>query len=193
MLEMIKELSLIGGTSGREENVRDYIISKLPETAEYSVDAMGNLLVFAKGKKPAKNKVMLAAHMDEVGMIITAITSEGFLRFTKVGGIDSRVLLGRAVKVGDKAVNGVIGIKPVHLVENGQEADIPKPDDLYIDIGAKSKEEAAEYVRLGDSAWFDSDFVEFGDGFIKAKALDDLCAAITSASLDDVNGDDSNG
>ncbi|MBQ2847719.1 MAG: M42 family peptidase [Clostridia bacterium] len=173
MLEMIKELCALSGISGRENAVRDYIIDKIKDYAEYSIDPLGNLIVFKKGRKPAKNKVMLDAHMDEVGMIITAITSEGYLRFAKVGGIDSRVMLGRAVKVGEKGISGVIGIKPVHLVEKGQEADIPKPDDLYIDIGAKSKEEAAEYVRLGDAAWFAGDFVEFGDGFVKAKALDD--------------------
>ncbi len=173
MLEMIKELCLLPGISGRENAVRDYIIDKIKDYAEYSVDPLGNLIVFKKGKNPASNKVMLDAHMDEVGLIITAITSEGFLRFAKVGGIDTKVMIGRSVKVGEKGINGVIGIKPVHLVEKGQEADIPKADDLYIDIGAKSKEEAAEYIRLGDAAWFDSDFIEFGDGFIKSKALDD--------------------
>ncbi|MBQ8762912.1 MAG: M42 family metallopeptidase [Clostridia bacterium] len=180
MLEMIKELCLLSGISGRENAVRDYIIEQIKDCAEYSIDPLGNLLVFKKGRNPAVNKVMLDAHMDEVGLIVTAITSDGFLRFTKVGGIDSRVILGRTVKVGDKAVNGVIGIKPVHLVEKSAEADIPKADDLYIDIGAKSKEEAMEYVRLGDSIWFESDFVEFGDGFIKSKALDDRagCAVL---------------
>lgn len=173
MLEMIKELCALPGISGRENAVRDYIIEKIKDYAEYSVDPLGNLIAFKKGKNPAKNKVMLDAHMDEVGMIVTAITSEGFLRFAKVGGIDSRVMLGREVKVGDKGINGVIGIKPVHLVEKSQEADIPKADDLYIDIGAKSKEEASEYVRLGDAVCFAGDFVEFGDGFVKAKALDD--------------------
>ena len=173
MLEMIKELCTLPGISGRENTVRDYIIEKIKDFAEYSVDPLGNLIVFKKGKNPAKNKVMLDAHMDEVGMMITAITAEGFLRFTKVGGIDSRVMLGRAVKVGDKRISGVVGIKPVHLVEKGKDSEIPKADELYIDIGAKSKEEAAEYVRLGDEVCFDSDFVEFGDGFIKAKALDD--------------------
>lgn len=173
MLEIIKELCLLPGISGRENAVRDYIIEQIKDCAEYSVDPLGNLIVYKKGKKTANNKVMLDAHMDEVGFIVTAITSEGFLRFTKVGGIDSRVILGRKVKVGDKAVNGVIGIKPIHLVEKSAEADIPKADDLYIDIGAKSREEAMEYVRLGDSIWFESDFIEFGDGFIKSKALDD--------------------
>lgn len=173
MLEMIKELCALPGISGRESAVREYIIEKIKDYAEYSIDPLGNLIVFKKGKNPAKNKVMLDAHMDEVGLIITAITSEGYLRFAKVGGIDTRVIIGRPVKVGDKAVNGVIGIKPVHLVEKSAESDIPKADDLYIDIGAKNKEEAESLVRLGDAAWFAGDFVEFGDGFIKAKALDD--------------------
>ena len=173
MLELIKELCMLPGISGRENAVRDYIIAQIKDYAEYSIDPLGNLLVFKKGINSAKNKVMLDAHMDEVGLIVTGITSEGFLSFTKVGGIDSRVILGRTVKVGDKAVNGVIGIKPVHLVDKKAEADIPKADDLYIDIGAKSKEEATEYVRLGDSVWFDSDFVEFGEGYVKSKALDD--------------------
>lgn len=173
MLEMIKELCALSGISGRENAVREYIIEKIRDYAEYRVDPLGNLIVFKKGRKPAKNKVMLDAHMDEVGLIITAVTSEGYLRFTKVGGIDTRVMLGRTVKVGDKAVNGVIGIKPVHLVEKSAEADIPKADDLYIDIGAKSREEALEYIRIGDAAWFAGDFVEFGDGFVKSKALDD--------------------
>lgn len=173
MLEMIKELCTLPGISGRESAVREYIIEKIKDYAEYSVDPLGNLIVFKKGKNPAKNKVMLDAHMDEVGLIITAITSEGYLRFAKVGGIDTRVIIGRTVKVGDKAVNGVIGIKPVHLVDKSAEADIPKADDLYIDIGAKNKEEAETLVRLGDAAWFVGDFVEFGNGFIKSKALDD--------------------
>lgn len=173
MLEMIKELCTLSGISGRENAVRDYIIEKIKDHAEYSIDPLGNLLVFKKGRKEAKNKVMLDAHTDEVGLIVTAITSEGYLRFAKVGGIDTRVIIGRPVRVGDKAVSGVIGIKPVHLVEKSAEADIPKIDSLYIDIGAKSKEEAEELVRIGDAAVFDSDFVEFGDGFVKGKALDD--------------------
>ena len=173
MLEMIKELCTLSGISGRECAVREYIIEKIKDYAEYSVDPLGNLLVFKKGRNPAKNKVMLDAHMDEVGLIITAITSEGYLRFAKVGGIDTRVIIGRPVRVGDKSVGGVIGIKPVHLVEKSAEADIPKADDLYIDIGAKNREEAEALVRLGDAAWFAGDFVEFGNGFIKSKALDD--------------------
>lgn len=180
MLQMIKELSTLPGISGRENAVRDYIIEKIKDFAEYKIDPLGNLIVFKKGKNSAKNKVMLDAHMDEVGLIVTAITADGFLKFAKVGGIDTRVMLGRSVKVGENAVNGVVGIKPVHLVEKDEEAAVPKLDDLYIDIGAKNRQEAVEYVRVGDSVWFCSDFVEFGDGFIKSKALDDRvgCAVL---------------
>lgn len=173
MFELIKELSTLSGISGREDAVRNYITSKIEGYAEYSTDALGNLLVFKKGKKPAKNKVMLDAHMDEVGMIVTAVTSEGYLKFAKVGGINSKVIIGRSVKVGENAINGVVGIKPVHLVDKDKEDAIPSADDLYIDIGAESKEQAEKFVSLGDAVYFDSDFVEFGDGFIKAKALDD--------------------
>lgn len=180
MLDLIKELCSLSGISGREDSVRDYIIKKISGYAEYSVDALGNLLVFKKGKNPAKNKVMLDAHMDEVGMIVTGITSQGFVKFAKVGGINSKVIIGRSVKVGEKAVNGVIGIKPIHLVDKDKEDVIPAADELYIDIGAKDKEEAQSVVSLGDAVWFNSDLVEFGNGFIKAKALDDRvgCAVL---------------
>lgn len=180
MLDLIKELCSLSGISGREDSVRNYIIEKIKDYAEYSVDALGNLLVFKKGKNPAKNKVMLDVHMDEVGMIVTGITSQGFVKFAKVGGINSKVIIGRSVKVGESAVNGVIGIKPIHLVDKDKEDVIPSADELYIDIGAKDKEEAQAAVSLGDAVWFNSDFVEFGNGFVKAKALDDRvgCAVL---------------
>lgn len=174
MLEMIKELCALSGISGREDAVREYITEKIKDYSdEYFTDPLGNLIVFKKGKNPAKNKVMLDAHMDEVGLIITGITSEGFLKFAKVGGINTKVIIGRTVKVGSKGVIGALGIKPVHLVKKDDEGKIPDIDDMYIDIGAKSREEAEEYVRLGDAAWFCSDSVDFGNGFLKAKALDD--------------------
>lgn len=173
MLDLIKELCALSGISGREDSVRDFIIDKIKDYAEYSVDALGNLIVFKKGRKPAKNKVMLDAHMDEVGMIVTGVTSEGFLKFEKVGGINSKVIIGRCVKVGENVVNGVIGIKPVHLVDKDKEDAIPSADELYIDIGAENREEAEKVVSLGDAVWFGGDFTDFGSGFIKAKALDD--------------------
>lgn len=180
MLELIRDLCTLPGISGRENQVRDYIIGKIEGHCEYSVDGLGNLIAFKKGRKPAAHKVMIDAHMDEVGFIITAITSEGFLRFAKVGGVNTGVLTGRRVKVGEKGVSGVFGIKPIHLIDKEDENKLPSGDDLYIDIGAKSKEDAEKYVRPGDSAWFDSEFVQFGNGFIKSKAIDDRagCAVL---------------
>ena len=84
MLEYLKELCLLDGTSGREEKIRDYIISKIDGKCEYKVDPMGNILADVKGKNPSKNKVMISAHMDEVGFIVTYICDNGFLKFNSV-------------------------------------------------------------------------------------------------------------
>lgn len=172
MLETIKELSLLDGVSGRENAVREYIINAVTGYADsIETDPLGNLIVFKKGKNTPKNKVMLDAHMDEVGMMITHINSDGTLDFSCVGGIDNRVMLGRAVTVGENKVNGVIGVKAVHMVPAAEK--LTMPSTMYIDIGADSKEEAQKAVSLGDYACFNSEFVEFGEDFIKGRALDD--------------------
>ena len=134
---------------------------------------MGNILAFKKGKNSPKNKVMLSAHMDEVGFIVTYICDNGFIKFTNVGGVDPKVALGRAVVIGENSVKGVIGHKAIHLCHGEEETTVPKLDKLYIDIGAENKEEAEKYVSLGDSIHFISDYVEFGKNKIKAKAIDD--------------------
>lgn len=190
MLEMIKELSAISGPSGREEKVREYIISKLPETAEYSVDAMGNLIVFVRGVKPAANKVMLAAHMDEVGMIVTYITDDGLIKFSNVGGIEVSALLGKRVKVGESEITGVIGVVPIHLRRGDDELKMPEKSSLYIDVGADKKEQLEGLVGLGDKIVFDSDCVEFGS-CLKAKAIDDRagCAIMLDMILNGVEFD----
>lgn len=172
MLELIKKLSLLNGTSGREDEVRDFIIDEVRPFAEsIEVDPLGNLIVYKKGKHTPKNKVMLDAHMDEVGFIVTSINSDGTLNIETVGGIAKRVVLGRAVTVGENNINGVIGIKPIHMTKGDERLEFP--EKLYIDIGAESREEAEKYVSLGDCAYFNSEFVEYGEDFIKGKALDD--------------------
>lgn len=180
MLNYLKELCLINGTSGREEKVREYIISKISDKADITVDPMGNVIAFVKGKKRAENKVMISAHMDEVGFIVRYITDEGFLKFTPVGGVNEKVIFGRNVTVGDNDIPGVVGVKPIHLCEKDDLKKCPKIKDMTIDIGASSKEEAEKLVSVGDSVYFVSDYVEFGDGLIKAKAIDDRfgCAAM---------------
>lgn len=174
MLNTLKELCSLPGASGREDAVREYLIGRITAAqADYEVDALGNLLVRKKGAERAKKRVMLAAHMDEVALIVTYITEEGYLKFSPVGGIDPRVLFGRSVFVGEKMLPGVIGSMPVHLLEKEDLKKIPDFDKLYIDIGAASAAEAQAAVRLGDIACFDSGFVPFGERRIKAKALDD--------------------
>lgn len=180
---MLKELCLINGTSGDEGKVRDYIITQIKDYCEYSVDNMGSIIAYKKGKKAPKQKISINAHMDEVGFIITGITDEGYLRFTSVGGIDSRVCLDRIVTVGKKTVKGVIGDKAFHLLSSDEKDRCPSFDDLLIDIGATSKDEAEQYVSLGDFAYFDCDYVELGNGYIKAKALDDRIGCMLMIEL----------
>ena len=170
MLDLLKELCTLDGTSGREGAVRDYIVSRL-DGAPYRVDAMGNLIVEVKGKRPAKNKVMLCAHMDEVGVIATFIKADGTVKFTNVGGIAPAVLQGRTVRFENGTV-GVIGVKPVHLCKEEEKNKLPDPTDMYIDVGADSREQASALVSPGDTAVFTSEYTEMGDKIL-SKAIDD--------------------
>lgn len=186
MIDMVKKLSLLNGTSGRETKIREYIISQIESKCDWHTDALGNIIAFKKGRKTPAHKIMLDAHMDEVGVIVTYITSDGMLKFSPVGGIDTKVLLARQI-VFDNGTLGVVGIKPIHLSKGDERTKIPDADSLYIDIGASSKEDAEKYVKIGDTGVFLSDFVEFGDNRIKGKALDDRvgCAIL----LDMINSD----
>ncbi len=188
MFDYLEELCLIDGTSGREHDVREYIISKIDGKCDYTVDPMGNILAFKRGRKEPKNKVMLSAHMDEVGFFINYICDNGYLKFTNVGGVDSKVISGRAVTVGEKRITGIVGNKVVHLSEGDEKESALKINKMYIDIGAKSKDEAEKYVSIGDSVYFKSDFKCFGDGKIKAKAIDDRfgCAVMLKMIDEDI-------
>lgn len=182
---MLKELCLLNGTSGDEGAVRDYIISKIEDKCEYRVDALGSIIAFKKGKNKPDKKVMVCAHMDEVGFIITDITDDGYLKFSPVGGIDARIVADRKVTVNN--IEGVIGLKPIHLLSSDEKDKAVSFKNLFIDIGAKDKADALKYVSLGDYACFSSDYYEFGDGFIKAKALDDRIGCMLMIEL--INSD----
>lgn len=173
MKELLRELCMTDGISGDEGAVRDLIISKIKGVCEYRVDNLGNLICFKKGKKKPRKKLMICAHMDEVGFMVTYIRSDGTLSFGNVGGVDPSVVIGRQVRVGKNRLNGVVGSTAVHNLSSEQREKAPKTDSLYIDIGAESKEEAEKYVSLGDCVYFDSEFTELGGSRIKAKALDD--------------------
>jgi len=172
-VELLEKLCQLNGTSGDEGKVRDFIISEIKDYCEYTVDALGNVIAYKKGANRAKNKVMISAHMDEVGMIVTSIKSDGTLTVSEVGGVDPRVVIGRQVLVGDSDINGVIGAKAIHNLSADERKKAPKFSSLYVDIGATNKEEAAKVVSLGDRVHFSLEFVAFGDGFIKGKAIDD--------------------
>ncbi|SHH61754.1 endoglucanase [Sporobacter termitidis DSM 10068] len=181
MLETVKTLCALDGVSGTEDSVRAYIKSRVAAlSADVRTDAMGNLIVFKKGRKTPSKSLMLCAHMDEVGIIVTGITEDGYLKFDFAGGIDRRVVIGKPVFIGAHKVFGVIGNKAYHLVKRDERDKIPSVEEMYIDIGAKGREEAAKLVSLGDTGAFDGSILEFGNGFIKAKALDDRvgCAAL---------------
>lgn len=175
--ELLRELSELSGVSGNEHEVRGYLAAHLKEHVdELRSDAIGNVVATKhprlrlEGSPPLR--VMLTAHMDEVGLMITNVDSSGMLRLAPVGGVDVRVLPAKAVVVGKNKVPGVIGLKPVHLLKPEERKIIPDTDSLYIDIGAASKEEAERLVRVGDYASFPTKYLEMGQT-ARGKAFDD--------------------
>lgn len=172
-MKYLKELCLLNGISGDEGEVRNFIIDKIKNYCEYSIDNLGNIIALRKGEKTPEKKLMICAHMDEVGFIITSIRSDGTLLFDTVGGVDSSIILGRRVTVGKNNLKGVIGALPIHRLSSDEREKSPKVSGMYIDIGATDKAEAEKYISLGDSVHFDSEYIEFGNGMIKSKAIDD--------------------
>lgn len=181
MIDMVRNLCNIPGASSDEKRVREHIMAEISSFAdEMKVDALGNLLVFKKGRCRPKNRVMFAAHMDEVGLIITYIEENGRLRFDTVGGITADALLGKIVRIGEKGIPGVIGTKPIHLQSDAEKDKLPGLSDLLIDIGADSRSQAEEYLKIADLAVFEENFCELADGTVVSKALDDRvgCAVL---------------
>lgn len=182
-IKLLERLCKCDGISGDEGRVRELIIEEIkPYADNISVDNLGNLIVHKQGKSRAMSKLMLSAHMDEVGLMVTDITSDGYLKFNEVGGIDRRVLLGKSVTVGKNKTNGVIGIKPIHLCVGDEHKKIPELSELYIDIGAESADDALNYINYGDSINFVSDFIQNGST-ITSKALDDRFGCLVLIEL----------
>ena len=185
-VELVRELSLAFGPSGCEDRVRDMIEDRAKDVADkVVVDRMGNLICkMTFGSGDNRPKVMLAAHLDEVGFMVDGIRSDGMLTFGCVGGVDPSVVAGRKVLVGNEktCVRGLICSKAIHHKDKKEREKAVEIDKLYIDIGQTSKEEAEKKVAIGDFVTFDSEFFCFGkDGrTLKCKALDDRmgCAAL---------------
>lgn len=172
--QLLTDLCAIDGVSGHEKAVRDYILTRLNKSSapmEVHTDNMGNVIVHLIGKEEAKKVVQLDAHMDEVGFIITNIGEDGFLRFSNVGGIDSRALYGHRVRIG--AQKGVIGGKAGHQCHGDEGKKVPSADGLTIDIGAECKEDAEKLVKIGDCGTFDNELIWIGDDRFLGKAVDD--------------------
>ena len=173
MIELLKKLCALPGPSGREEQVRTFIEEyAAPYADKMLTDPMGNLHVFRKGSS-SERTLMVCAHMDEVGLIVTGFTEDGYLKFDFVGGVDRRVIIGKRVWVGEHNIPGIIGVKAYHKCKGEADKMVPAINALYVDIGAESKAEAQKLVSLGDVGCFDADVFEFGNGMLKAKALDD--------------------
>uniref|UniRef100_A0A7C5RJI0 M42 family peptidase n=1 Tax=Fervidobacterium thailandense TaxID=1008305 RepID=A0A7C5RJI0_9BACT len=172
MLKFLRELTELKGVSGFEDDVREFIKEKIKDKVdEVFVDRMGNLIALKKGSGGGK-RILLDAHMDEVGFMVTNINEDGTLSFSPVGGVDPRVVIGKKVIVG-KDVEGIIGYKAIHIQRDGY-LNAPKYHELKIDIGAKSKAEAERSVKIGDQVTFSTIYEEVSD-FVIAKALDDRC------------------
>ncbi|MGI6367734.1 MAG: M42 family metallopeptidase [Anaerolineae bacterium] len=180
------------GVSGNEQEVRTVILEAVQANiSEHWVDALGNLICHKQSREGGDRlKVMLAAHMDEIGLIVTAINSDGTLSFDKIGGIDDRVLLSKQVLVGEKAVPGVIGYAPIHLIPPAERAKAPDMSRAVIDIGATDRGGAEALVSLGDYVSFVGTWTELdptGTRTVVSKALDDRagCAVLAELLTDD--------
>ncbi len=170
---MIEKLCGLYGVAGDDGDVCAAVIEELKDyDINYEYMKNGNLIVFKKGRRTPEKKLMVCAHTDEVGVIITGITDEGYLKFDCVGGIDSRILLSQRIFIGAKQIPGIIGIKAIHLAEKEEREKTVGFRKMYIDIGAKNKEDALSAVSVGDYGYFEKSYCE-NAGRIISKALDD--------------------
>lgn len=189
MYNLLKKLCDSISPSGYEDDVRSIVIEELRDAADKLwVDSMGNVIAVKKGS--GDGKLMLAAHMDEIGLFISHIDEHGFLRAVPIGGIPSRALLYQRVLIKTRkgnVVRGVIGLKPPHILKKEELEKIPEINELFIDIGVSSKEEAETLgVSIGDVAVLDRELTLLANNRVTGKAIDDrsgLTALIASFKL----------
>lgn len=186
---LLRELVEADGVSGCEKAVREVLIKAIDgRVDEYRIDALGNLIAIKYGRgegEPGPRRVMVAAHMDEVGLMVTKVERDGNVRFLPVGGIDPRVVLAKVVRIGDDKVPGVIGIKPVHLLDRSERERVLQFDQLAIDTGM-SGDEAAKAIKPGMYAAFATAFEQLDEGAlrtVKGKAFDDRAGCALLAEL----------
>jgi endoglucanase len=177
MIEVLRELSEAVGVSGEEGEVRALILRHIRDHADdIQLDALGSVIALKRGTGASKLRVMAAAHMDEVGMMVMGFDSDGSIRFSAVGGLDARILPGVRVWVGPDKIPGVIAWPPIHLNKDQETVPI---DRLRIDIGAANRDAAQKAVSRGDRIAFASPFETLGPT-VRGKAFDDRagCASL---------------
>lgn len=168
---LLKKLTEASGVSGNEKEIRNIILNEIKGYVDsVEVDKLGNIIAYKKGITNSK-KLMITAHMDEVGLMVTHIDDAGLLKFTTVGGIDKRILVSKPVLVGKKDIRSHRS-ETYSFAKKEEWQKALNIDQLYIDIGVNTNEEAKKLVNIGDYVTFDSRYVEFGDNQVKAKALD---------------------
>jgi len=172
---MLEKLSNAFGPSGCEAEVRDLIIEAISDIAdEWKIDHLGNLLVYRRGTARGRRmKILAAAHMDEVGFMITRADKDGMLHFKTVGGIDPRVLPTKRVLIGEQRIPGIIMSTPVHMVPADKRKKVTPVKKLVIDIGIENKEAAEKLCPKGSYAVFATEFRKMGRGLVCGKAFDD--------------------
>ena len=174
MKKLLKQLTETFGPSGYEENVRQLVHSEVkPLAEEISVDVLGNLIVHKRPRSQTKDtkKIMIAAHMDEIGLIVSHVDENGFVRFSSIGGVFGKYILGGRVRFLNGA-QGVIGYDRFEKVH-----EMPALDKIYIDVGASSRKDCP--VRVGDVAAFDRPFIEMGNRLV-AKSMDDRVGVLVA-------------
>ena len=188
----LKRLTEAFGPSGCEGEVRALLREEAQKLCgDVSVDRAGNLVCFRRGKDPTKPGVLVAAHMDEIGFMVTGHTEDGLLRFKPVGGVDPRVAVSKWVVLGRERLPGVIGALAIHLQTPADREKVLDYDQLFIDIGAADAKEAEKLCPVGTYAVFDTPFAEFGEGLVSARALDDRvgCWSLLKVLQSDYAGD----
>jgi putative aminopeptidase FrvX len=178
----LQKLSNACGVTGRENQVRELMIQMMkPYADEITIDRLENVIAVKKGKENSP-KIMLAAHMDEVGLMVKTITKDGFLQFSKMGGIDDRILPAQKVVIFTRKGQypGIIGSKPPHIQKEEERKKPITYDELFIDIGAETKEDAvSKGVAIGDAVGFDVNYVELGKDVVMGKAFDNRAGCVT--------------
>ena len=185
LVEYVEKYCLTPAISGHEDLMIKSLSDDLKQFAdEVSVDNLGNVIALIKGKSTTAPKVMVFAHTDQIGMFVNSITEEGFLKIVRLGGVPERILAGATIQIKTKSnqiISGVIGTISHHLTPDDKKYVVPKIEDMYVDIGAKSKADALSLgVEVGSPAFYEPRFTKLANNRVSATSVDDRagCAVL---------------